>query len=127
MGCSTEVSEKVKLQMKDMPNLRVCLDAAEADPSQLDRVAAAPAAATILTGEGAEAAAATQDANHGLVNFHLFPRYAPPVSNLKNQHMFCCLLTPPGLISLQRTERIQTASFCSAKTKRVRRWRSRLR
>ena len=51
----------------------MCLDAAEADPSQLDRVAATPAAATILTGEGAEAAAAMKDVNHGLVNFRLVP------------------------------------------------------
>ena len=50
------------------------LDAAEADPSHVDRVEAAPAAATILTGEGAEAAAAMQDANHGLVRFKLLPK-----------------------------------------------------
>ena len=50
------------------------LDAAEADPSHLDMVAAAPAAATVLTAEGAEAAAAMEDANHGLVNFQLVPK-----------------------------------------------------
>ena len=36
--------------------------------------AAAPGAATVLTAEGAEAAAATEDANHGLVNFQLVPK-----------------------------------------------------
>ena len=46
----------------------------DADPSHLDKEAAAPAAATVLTGEGAEAAAAMQDANHGLVNFQLVPK-----------------------------------------------------
>ena len=35
---------------------------------------AAPAAATVLTAEGAEAAAATKDANHGLVKFQLVPK-----------------------------------------------------
>ena len=50
-------------------DLRALLDAAEADPSHLDMVAAAPAAATVLTSEGAGAAAAMEDANHGLVNF----------------------------------------------------------
>ena len=34
-------------------------------------VAAGPAAATVLTAEGAGAAAAMEDANHGLVNFQL--------------------------------------------------------
>ena len=70
----TGLSEKVKVQTKNMQNLRVGLDAAESDLSQLDRVAAAPAAATILTGEGAKAAAAMQDANHGLLNFQLVPQ-----------------------------------------------------
>ena len=37
-------------------------------------VAAAPAAATVLTAEGAEAAAAMEDANHGLMNFQLVPK-----------------------------------------------------
>ena len=37
-------------------------------------VAAAPAAATVLTAEGAEAAAAMENANHGLVNFQLVPK-----------------------------------------------------
>ena len=37
-------------------------------------VAAAPAAATVLTAEGAGAAAAMEDANHGLVNFQLVPK-----------------------------------------------------
>ena len=55
-------------------SLRVCLDAAEADPSHLDMVAAAPATATVLTAEWAEAAAAMEDANHGLVNFQLVPK-----------------------------------------------------
>ena len=43
------------------------------NPSHLDMVAAAPAAATVLTAEGAEAAAAMEDANRGLVNFQLVP------------------------------------------------------
>ena len=63
----------MKVQMKDMQYLRVCLDAAEADPSHLDMVAAAPGAATVLTAEGAGAAAATEDANHGLMNLQLLP------------------------------------------------------
>ena len=75
-GCVTELSVTVKVQMKDMQHLRVCLDAAEADPSQLNMVAAAPAAATVLTAEGAEAAAAMESANHNLVNFQLVPKVA---------------------------------------------------
>ena len=71
VACLTELPEKVKVQMKDMQNLLMCLDAAEVDPSQLEGVAAAPAAATILTGEGAGAAAAMQDAIRGLVNSQL--------------------------------------------------------
>ena len=66
MDCVTELSEKVKVQMKDIQHLRVCLDAPETDPSHLDMVVAAPATATVLTAEGVEAAAAMEDANHGL-------------------------------------------------------------
>ena len=74
VDCVTELSETVKVRMKDIQHLRVCLDAAEADPSHLDMVAAAPATATVLTAEGVEAAAAMEDANHGLVNFQLVPK-----------------------------------------------------
>ena len=35
--------------------------------------AAAPATTTVLTAEGAEAAAAMEDANRGLVNFRCLP------------------------------------------------------
>ena len=66
--CTFAVSES------SVTHLRVCLDAAEADPSHLDIGAAAPAAATVLTAEGAEAAAAMENANHGLVNFQLVPK-----------------------------------------------------
>ena len=65
MDCVTEVSGAVEVQIKYMQHLRVCLDAAEADPSYLDMVAAAPAAGTVLTAEGAEAAAAIENANQG--------------------------------------------------------------
>ena len=78
-----------KFQKALAPTCGILLDAGEADPSHLGMVAAAPAAATVLTYEGAEAAAAMEDAKH-LVNFQLVPKVAPPVSNLPNQHMCCC-------------------------------------
>ena len=46
----TELSETVKVQMKDIQHLRVCLDSADAGPSHLDMVAAAPAAASDKAG-----------------------------------------------------------------------------
>ena len=55
-------------------DLRTLLNAAEADPSHLGMVAAAPAAATDLSAEGAGAAAAMEDANHSLVNLQLVPK-----------------------------------------------------
>jgi hypothetical protein len=68
------MAEVMHVQMKDLQNLRVCIEAAKEDPSHLEMVAAAPAVATTLTEEGVEAAATAADANRGLLSFQCVPK-----------------------------------------------------
>ena len=72
--CIESLSVKVGVQLKDMQNLRVCLEAAEVDPSHLDMMAPSSSVATTLTAEAEQAKADMVDANRGLVNFQFIPK-----------------------------------------------------
>ena len=72
--CIESLSVTVGVQLKDMQNLRVCLEAAEVDPSHLDMMAPSSSVATTLTAEAEQAKADMVDANRGLVNFQFVPK-----------------------------------------------------
>ena len=54
-ACIETLHAAVGVQLKDMQHLRVCLDAAEADPSHLDMMAPSSFVPTTLTAEGEQA------------------------------------------------------------------------
>ena len=62
------------MAFNDMQHLRVCLDAAEADPSHLGMMAPSSFVPATLTADGEQAKTAMADANRGLVNFHFVPK-----------------------------------------------------
>ena len=81
-ACIETLHAAVGVQLKDMQHLRVCLDAAEADPSHLDMMAPSSFVPTTLTAEGEQAKTAMVDANRGLVNFQFVPK------NRKGERLF---------------------------------------
>ena len=50
-ACVSEMADTVHVQLKDMQNLRVCLDAAKTEPGHLGMLAPARPVATVLTGD----------------------------------------------------------------------------
>lgn len=85
VACVLELSKEVHVAMKDMHHLRVCLDAAAADKTHLDRVAAKGAVPVVLTGEGAVATASMVDVTRGLTSFQLVPRGPPSEAHPKGE------------------------------------------
>jgi hypothetical protein len=74
VACVMQLHTDLRVQMSDMQLLRVCLEAAAADPSHLERgdedVQIAVAASSVL----AAAQAAQPDVAQGLINFQLNPK-----------------------------------------------------